>query len=154
MSRSVNKVILIGNLGRDPEMKYTPGGQAVTRLGLATNERWKDKNGEFQERTEWHTVVCWGKLAETASQYLTKGQSVYIEGRLQTRNWEDKENKKHYSTEIIANEMVMLGGRGGGQSRDAARAAGAGSGPGEPYSQESGTPPAVEGGITDDDVPF
>ncbi len=151
MPRSVNKVILIGNLGRDPEMKYTPGGQAVTRLGLATNERWKDKNGEFQERVEWHTVVCWGKLAETASQYLTKGQSVYIEGRLQTRTWEDKENKKHYSTEIIANEMVMLGGRGGGQQ---ARAAGAGTGPGDHFSQESGAPPAVEGGITDDDVPF
>lgn len=152
MARSVNKVILLGNLGKDPELKYTPSGQAVTKFSLATSDRWKDKgSGEPQERTEWHNIVCWAKLAETASQYLTKGSSVYLEGRIQTRSWDDKEGKRHYMTEVIANEMVMLGGRGDGQGKGAARAASSGArasdAPEPPYSA-----PPVE--ITDDDIPF
>ena len=161
MSRSVNKVILLGHLGKDPEMKYTPSGQAVTKFSLATSERWKDKgNGELQERTEWHNIVCWAKLAETASQYLTKGSGVYIEGRIQTRSWEDKENKKHYMTEIIATEMVFTGGGRGEAGKG--RAAGAGSGsstPRESGSRDSGREPSNDFGpptpeITDDDIPF
>ena len=160
MSRSVNKVILLGRLGKDPELKYTPSGQAVTKFSLATSERWKDKNsGEFQERTEWHNVVCWAKLAETASQYLTKGSSVYLEGRMQTRSWEDKENKRHYMTEVVVNEMVMTGGRGeaGGKASHAA-AAPSSSGHEAPHRAERGDDeprygqPPVE--ITDDDIPF
>lgn len=157
MSRSVNKVILLGRLGKDPELKYTPSGQAVTKFSLATSERWKDKgSGEFQERTEWHNIVLWSKLAETANQFLTKGSSVYIEGRLQTRSWEDKENKRHYITEVVVNEMVMTGGRGegGGRSEGASRAAhasadAAGTHEAQP---ERYTGPATE--ITDDDIPF
>jgi single-strand DNA-binding protein len=112
----VNKVILIGNLGADPELRYTPGGQAVCDIRLATNESWTDKNGQKQERTEWHRVVMWGKPAEICKQYLTKGQKLYIEGRLQTRSWDDKEGNKRYSTEIVANDFMFLGG---GSGRDA-----------------------------------
>lgn len=158
--RSVNKVILVGNLGKDPELKYTPSGQPVTRFSLATNEKWKDKNGEMQERTEWHNIVCWTKLAEIANQYLTKGSNVYIEGRLQTRTWDDKDGKKHYSTEIIANDMVMLGGRGAAQTAGASRNSstgssfGSGSGPDE-FAQESRYGSAAASTeITDDDIPF
>ena len=158
-SRSVNKVILIGNLGKDPEQKFTPSGQAVTKFSIATTDRWKDKtSGEFQERTEWHNIVCWARLAEVAGQYLTKGSSVYIEGRLQTRTWDDKEGKKHYMTEVIANEMMMLGGRGkeGGGRSAAAGAQGGASGPGEDYNQEPRFAPsgAASTEITDDDIPF
>jgi single-strand DNA-binding protein len=112
----VNKVILIGNLGADPELRYTSGGQAVCDLRLATNESWTDKSGQKQERTEWHRVVMWGKPAEICKQYLTKGQKLYVEGRLQTRSWDDKEGNKRYSTEIIGTDFMFLGG-GGGQAR-------------------------------------
>ena len=110
---SVNKVILLGNLGRDPETRYTTGGDAVTNLNIATNEQWKDKNGEKQERTEWHRVVLFGRQAEVAGEYLKKGRSVYIEGRLQTRKYTDKDGVEKYATDIIAEQMQMLGGRQG-----------------------------------------
>jgi len=106
---SVNKVILIGNLGKDPELRYTPGGAAVVNFPIATNERWKDKNGQPQERTEWHNIVLWGRLAEVANDYLKKGSSVYIEGRLQTRSWEDRDGNKRYTTEVVGNQMQLLG---------------------------------------------
>ena len=107
--RGVNKVILIGNLGADPELRYTPSGAAVATLSVATNEVWKDNDGNQQQRTEWHRVILWRKLAEVAGQYLSKGSQVYIEGRLQTRSWEDKDGVKRYTTEIIGNNMQMLG---------------------------------------------
>ncbi len=114
MARGVNKVILIGNLGRDPEVRYSPNGSAVANCTLATTESWKDKNsGEKQEKTEWHRVVFFGRLAEIAGEYLKKGSQIYIEGRLQTRKWQDKEGQDRYTTEIVANEMQMLGSRGG-----------------------------------------
>jgi single-strand DNA-binding protein len=117
---SVNKVILLGNLGRDPETRYTTGGDAVTNLRIATSEQWKDKNGEKQERTEWHSVVLFGRQAEVAGEYLKKGRSVYIEGRLQTRKYTDKEGHEKYATEIVADRMQLLGGRGeGGGGGDA-----------------------------------
>ena len=111
---SVNKVILLGNLGRDPETRYTTGGDAVTNLNIATSEQWKDKSGEKQERTEWHTVVFFGRQAEIAGEYLKKGRQVYIEGRLQTRKWQDKDGQDRYTTEIVADRMQMLGSREGG----------------------------------------
>ncbi len=114
MARGVNKVILIGNLGRDPEVRYMPSGQAVANVTLATSESWRDKQtGETQERTEWHNVVFFGRLAEIAGEYLRKGAQVYVEGSLRTRKWQDKEGRDRYTTEIVANEMQMLGGRGG-----------------------------------------
>jgi single-strand DNA-binding protein len=120
MARGINKVILIGNLGRDPETRYTQGGSAVTNLRIATAESWKDKQtGEQQERTEWHSVVCFARLGEIAGEYLRKGSKVYIEGRLQTRKWQDKEGHDRYSTEIVANDMQMLDSRGGADSGDA-----------------------------------
>ncbi len=106
---SVNKVILIGNLGRDPELRYTPGGQAVATFSIATNEVWTDKSGEKQTRTEWHRIVAWGKLAETCSEYLAKGKQVFVEGSIQTRSWEDKNGTKRTTTEIRAQRLVMLG---------------------------------------------
>jgi single-strand DNA-binding protein len=111
---SVNKVILIGNLGRDPETRYTTGGDAVTTLNIATSEQWKDKNGEKQERTEWHRVVLFGRQAEIAGEYLKKGRSVYIEGRLQTRKYTDKEGVEKYATEVVGDRMQLLGSREGG----------------------------------------
>ena len=111
---SVNKVILIGNLGRDPETRYTTGGDAVTNLRIATTDVWKDKAGEKQEKTEWHTVVLFGRQAEIAGEYLKKGRPVYIEGRLQTRKWTDKEGVEKYSTEVVGDRMQLLGGREGG----------------------------------------
>lgn len=114
MARGVNKVILVGNLGRDPEVRYSPNGSAVANVTLATSESWKDKNsGEKQEKTEWHRVVFFGRLAEIAGEYLKKGSQVYVEGRLQTRKWQDKDGHDRYTTEIVANEMQMLGSRGG-----------------------------------------
>ena len=110
----VNRVILIGRLGRDPELKFTPAGKAVTNFTMATSENWKDDSGERQERTEWHRIVIWGKLAEVAAKYLTKGKQVYIEGRLQTREWTDKDGQKRYTTEIVANNMTLLDGKGEG----------------------------------------
>ncbi len=111
---SVNKVILIGNLGADPEVRYMPSGDAITNIRLATTDVWKDKNGDKQERTEWHRVAFFGKLAEIAGEYLKKGSQVYIEGRLQTRKWQDKDGQDRYTTEIVADRMQMLGSRGGG----------------------------------------
>jgi single-strand DNA-binding protein len=111
MSRGLNKVMIIGHLGRDPEMRYTPSGRPVTTYTVATSRTWNTSDGERHTETEWFNVVAWGNLAEICKQYLTKGQQVYIEGRLQTRNWEDKEGGKHSSTEIVANEMIMLGER-------------------------------------------
>jgi len=112
----INKVILVGNLGRDPEVRYTPSGVAVANFTIATSEKWKDKNtGEMQERTEWHRIVAWGKLGEICGEYLSKGRQVFIEGRIQTREWEDKEGIKRYTTEIVANEMKMLGARDSGE---------------------------------------
>jgi single-strand DNA-binding protein len=118
---SVNKVILLGNLGRDPETRYTTGGDAVTNLNIATSEQWKDKNGEKQERTEWHRVVLFGRQAEIAGEYLKKGRSVYIEGRLQTRKYTDKDGVEKYSTEIVGDRMQLIGGArdGGGGGADA-----------------------------------
>lgn len=110
---SVNKVILIGNLGKDPEVRYMPSGEAITNITLATTDTWKDKSGEKQERTEWHRVAFFGKLAEIAGEYLKKGSPVYVEGRLQTRKWQDKEGNDRYTTEIVADRMQMLGSRGG-----------------------------------------
>ena len=110
----VNKVILVGRLGRDPELRYTQGGQPVANFTLATSERWKGKDGNSQERTEWHRIVVWGKTAENCAQYLQKGRQVYVEGRLQTRDWEDKDGHKRQTTEIVALTVQFLGGRGEG----------------------------------------
>ena len=113
MARGINKVILIGNLGRDPETRYTQGGSPVTNLRLATSDQWRDRtSNEMQERTEWHTVVCFGRLAEIAGQYLRRGSKCYVEGRLQTRSWEDREGNTRYTTEIVARDMQMLDSRG------------------------------------------
>jgi len=136
MARGVNKVILIGNLGADPELRYTANGTAVARLNIATTETYTDRDGNRQEQTEWHRVVAWRKLAEICGQYLSKGRQVYIEGRLRTSSYE-KDGIKRYSTDIEAREMLMLGGPGGGASRDYEA----------PF-----TPP--EGGVPDDDIPF
>ncbi len=113
MAGGVNKVILIGNLGADPEVRFTPSGQAVANFRIATSESWTDKNGQKQEKTEWHRIVVWGKLAELCGEYLAKGRQCYVEGRLQTREWTDKEGKKNYTTEVIANQVTFLGGRDG-----------------------------------------
>lgn len=113
---SVNKVILVGNLGRDPEMRYMPSGDALASFSIATTDSWKDKNGQKQERTEWHRISMFGKLAEIAGEYLKKGSSVYIEGRLQTRKWQDKEGNERQTTEVVADRMQMLGGRGSGNA--------------------------------------
>ncbi len=140
---SVNKVILIGNLGKDPEIRHTPGGAAVANFSIATNEAWNNRDGQREERTEWHRVVAFGKLAEICGQYLKKGKQVYIEGRLQTRAWDDRDGNKRTTTEIVASSMTMLGR--------------AGEGPSESYA-----PPMEEGGFSrassaapeDDDIPF
>ena len=114
---AVNKVILVGNLGRDPETRYMPSGEAVVNIALATTDNWKDKNGEKQERTEWHRVVIFGKLAEVAAEYLKKGAQVYFEGALRTKKWTNKEGQDQYTTEIVADKMQMLGSKGGSSSR-------------------------------------
>ena len=153
MAKSVNKVILIGNLGKDPEVKYTPQGTAVAKFTLATNESFKDKAGQWQERTEWHNVVLWQRLAEIAGEYLKKGNKVYIEGRLQTQSWDDKQtNQKKYMTQIVANTMVLLGGRGeGGGEGFSSRSQGAG----DHFDQRAPEPePAGASPITDEDIPF
>ena len=125
---SVNKVILVGNLGRDAEMRFTPGGAAVATLNLATTEVWNDKAGQKQEKTEWHRIVLWGKTAESLNEYLTKGKQIYVEGRLQTRKWQDKDGQDKYTTEIRGDRIVLLGGGGGGGggARQQNRSAGAG----------------------------
>src|SRR5215470_2172960 len=124
MPKSVNKVILIGNLGKDPEIKYTPSGVPVAKFSLATNERYKDKSGEWQDRTEWHNIIAWQRLAEIVGEYVKKGSKIYIEGRLQTSSWEDKQSgEKKYRTEIVAQDLVLLGGRGDGESEGRSRGA-------------------------------
>jgi single-strand DNA-binding protein len=141
----VNKVILIGNLGRDPELRYTQGGQAVANFTLATTERFPTKEGERQERTEWHRIVAWGRTAELCAQYLSKGRSVYVEGRLQTREWEDKEGQKRRTTEIVAQSVQFLGGRDGGGSGPRSGGAGPDAAPSD---FEAAPPPPA------DDIPF
>jgi len=147
---SVNKVILVGNLGRDAELRYTPGGAAVATINMATTEVWNDKAGQKQEKTEWHRVVLWGKQAESLAEYLVKGKQIYVEGRLQTRQWDDKDGNKRYTTEIRGDKIVLLGGgagrgaAGGAIPRggdDTGNAAG-------PHAPESSEP------LTDDDIPF
>ena len=148
----MNKVILIGNLGADPEVRYTPDGAPVANFNLATSESWNDRtSGEKQERTEWHRLVVWRKLAEIAGQYLKKGSKIYVEGKLQTRSWEDQSGQKRYTTEVVVNDMQMLdsrgeGGGGGGVARD----------PGPAAQPEYGPPPGggSGGGSEDDDLPF
>ncbi len=158
---SVNKVILIGNLGRDPETRYTTNGDAVTNLRIATTETWKDKNGEKQEKTEWHTVVLFGRQAEVAGEYLKKGRAVYIEGRLQTRKYTDKEGVEKYSTEVVGDRMQLLGGRdsAGGSGGDAEFSGGGAARAPAGASRPSGG--AASGGAAkknvddfDDDIPF
>ena len=154
---SINKVILIGNLGKDPETRYLPSGDAVTNITVATTDTWKDKSGEKQEHTEWHRIAFFGKLAEIAGEYLKKGSPVYVEGRIRTRKWQDKEGQDRYSTEIVADRMQLLGSRGGGSesaarepaTREPAAAAGGGGAKASP-SKKSG------GGFEemDDDIPF
>jgi len=165
---SVNKVILIGNLGRDPETRYTTGGDAVTNLRIATTDTWKDKSGEKQEKTEWHTVVLFGRQAEIAGEYLKKGRPVYIEGRLQTRKYTDKEGVEKYSTEIVGDRMQLLGGRegggggggdadfsdGGGSSRSGSRPVGGGAGGPAGGGKAGGAPKKPGPDDFDDDIPF
>jgi len=146
MARGVNKVILIGNLGRDPEVRYMPSGNAVANVTLATTDAWKDKqSGEKQERTEWHNIVFYNRLAEIVGEYLKKGSQVYVEGRLQTRKWQDKSGNDRYTTEIIASEMQMLGGRGGSTGYGAEPA---------PAAAQAATDSGGSGGDFDDDIPF
>ncbi len=157
----VNKVILIGNLGRDPEVRSTPSGQTVANFSVATNRRWRDRDGQRQEQTEWHNIVCWGRQAEVAGQYLTRGRQIYVEGRLQTRSWDDRQSgEKRYRTEIVCDNFQMLGQRG-----DAVPAGGASPDPGS-WDQQSSAPnpapnsapnPAADPGYPepeDDDIPF
>src|ERR1700739_4689315 len=156
--KSLNRVQLIGNLGKDPEIKYTPQGTPVAKLTIATNERFKDKAGEWQDRTEWHNVVLWQRLAEIAGEYLKKGGKVYIVGRLQTRSWDDKTSgQKKYMTEVVASDLILLGGRGEGGAgvfAESSRASSA-SGGGNNFAQRTPDPdPAATGPITDDDIPF
>jgi single-strand DNA-binding protein len=160
----VNKAILIGNLGRDPELRYTQNGQAVVNFSLATTESWTDRNGERTERTEWHRIVAFAKTAELCAQYLSKGRTVYIEGRIQTRDWEDKEGNKRTTTEINANTVQFLGGPrgegGGGQQGGGSGSGGQGGGQqsgGQGAGQQSGGPgpgPGAAAPAADDDIPF
>ena len=165
MARGINKVILVGNLGKDPETRYMPSGKAVTNFSIATSESWKDKQtGEQKEQTEWHNIVMYDRLAEIAAEYLRKGSQVYVEGRLRTRKWQDKEGRDRYTTEINANEMQMLGGRAGGGG-----GMGASGGGGEYGGESRASRPAQSGGgggrgapaptggeetPFDDDIPF
>jgi single-strand DNA-binding protein len=157
MARGINKVILVGNLGRDPETRYMPSGGAVTNVSIATSKQWRDReSGENKERTEWHRIVFFNRLAEIAGEYLKKGSKVYVEGELRTREWE-RDGQKHYTTEIVANEMQMLdsrgdmggGGFGGGGGSAGPASSGGGSGGGGP--DDFGPPPADD---FDDDIPF
>ena len=154
---SVNKVILIGNLGRDPETRYMPDGGAITNISIATTENWKDKNGEKQEKTEWHRVAFFGKLAEIAGEYLKKGSQVYVEGRLQTRKWQDKDGQDKYTTEIVANAMQMLGSRqgmgGGGRDEPPSDREPSG-GSGRPAAKPAGKPAGGKFDDFEDDIPF
>ena len=158
MARGVNKVILIGNLGKDPEVRYSPNGGAVTTISLATTESWKDKNtGENVDKTEWHRVVFFRRLAEIAGEYLKKGSKVFIEGKLQTRKWQDQQGQDRYTTEIVANEMQMLDSKGGSANFGQDQQAG-GYAPQQSMPQQSASAPqaapAMSGGDFDDDIPF
>ena len=151
---SVNKVILVGNLGRDAEVRHTSGGTAVATLSLATTDIWTDKGGQRQEKTEWHRVVLWGKTAETLQEYLLKGRQIYVEGRLQTRQWDDRDGNKRYTTETRADRVVLLGGRGGGTG-------GGGMSRGDDTGHPAGSPgsggpsqPSEPSELTEDDIPF
>ena len=150
---SVNKVILVGNLGRDAELRYTPGGAAVATINMATTEVWNDKGGQRQEKTEWHRIVLWGKSAESLAEYLTKGKQIYVEGRLQTRQWDDKDGNKRYTTEIRGDRIVLLGSGGGGQ-----RGGGISRGGGEESTGGSQAPShgvdVPDQPLTDDDILF
>ncbi len=154
---SVNKVILVGRLGRDPETRFTSGGQAVANFSLATDESYKDRNGERQKRTEWHKIVVWGKQAEIAQQYLKKGSLVFIEGRIQSREWQDKEGQKRTSFEIVANNFRMLGGRSDGVAAGAGASAASATSRGEDF-DHAGPAEEAPGGagpeISDEDIPF
>ncbi len=155
MAKSVNKVILVGNLGKDPEVKYTPSGVPVAKFSLATNERFKDKAGEWQDRTEWHNIVAWQRLAEIIGEYVKKGSKIYIEGRLQTSSWEDKQSgEKKYRTEVVASDLVLLGGRGegGGDHEGRPSRSGASSFDQRTSHSEEHVPSSAE--ITDEDIPF
>jgi single-strand DNA-binding protein len=146
---SLNKILLIGHLGKDPEIRYTPDGSPVAAFSLATSENWTDKNGSRQEHTEWHNIVAWNKLADLCKKFLTKGRQVYIEGRIRSREWQDREGNKRRTTEVIATQMVLLGSRSQGSD--------AGVRPMEPATRsiaDSDQPPFEDGGITDSDIPF
>lgn len=148
---SVNKVILIGRLGADPDVRYTPSGAAVANFNVATNENWSDKNGQKQERTEWHRVVVWGKLAQLCGEYLSKGRQVYLEGRLQTRQWQDKDGQNRYTTEVIANTVQFLGAGGERNTSSAGNFANDADQPGS----FSGAPMKMEEpSFTEEDIPF
>ncbi len=145
---SLNKVMLIGNLGRDPEIRYTPDGSPVANFSLATTDYWTDKSGTRQERTEWHNIVAWSRLADLSKRFLTKGKQVFVEGRLRTREWTDRDGNKRRTTEIVASQMVLLGSRGEAVEHTPAGAP-------QPSAGSSEPEPAIEeGGITDDDLPF
>ncbi len=153
MARGINKVILIGNLGADPETRFMPSGGAVTKIRLATSESWKDRNtGESQERTEWHRVVFFGRLGEIAGEYLKKGSKVYVEGSLRTRKWQDQGGQDRYTTEIVANEMQMLDSRGGGGGADFN--SGYSRGGSARTAEPAASAPAPAGNDFDDDIPF
>ena len=157
MARGVNKVILVGNLGVDPETRYSASGGAITNIRIATNESWTDRQtNERRERTEWHRVVLFSRLAEVAEQYLRKGSQVYIEGRIQTRKWQGQDGQDRYTTEIVANELQMLGGRGGGEADDWNRggSAPAQSAGGRPAGQGAMPPSGGNDPDVDDDIPF
>jgi single-strand DNA-binding protein len=152
MAKSVNKVILIGNLGKDPEVKYTPSGVAVAKFSIATNERYKDKSGEWQDRTEWHNLVAWQRTAEIIGEYVKKGSKLYVEGRLQTSSWEDKQSgEKKYRTEIVVQDLVLLSGRGEMDMEGRSRSMAAGGMDQRPAPVDD---MAHETSITDDDIPF
>lgn len=146
---SLNKVMLIGNLGNDPDLRFTQGGSAVANFNLATNEKWTDKSGQAQEKTEWHRIVVWGKQAENCGKFLKKGRSIYIEGRLQTREWEDKDGKKRYTTEIKADNVQFLGGGGERSGSDYGGNQSGGSGGGNDNAESS-----FDQSFNDDDIPF
>ncbi|MBW2613498.1 MAG: single-stranded DNA-binding protein [Deltaproteobacteria bacterium] len=158
----INKAILIGNLGRDPEVRYTPDGTAVANFSIATSDQWKDKNtGEKREKTEWHRIVAFRRLGEICGEYLSKGRQVYIEGRIQTRDWEDKDGVKRYTTEIVADKMQMLGSRddfGGGGSRGqgggGSRGQGGGGSRGQGDQPQEASPGPAYSDMGDDDIPF
>lgn len=150
----VNKAIIVGNLGADVELRYTQSGQAVANFRVATNERWTDKEGESQERTEWHRIVVWGRQAENCEKYLSKGRQVYIEGRLQTRDWEDRDGNKRYTTEIVAQTVQFLSGGTGGGGGFSGGGGGGGGGGGADYSGDPGPEANFDQSFNDDDIPF